>query len=65
MLRRINSSTKWAVSAAAATVLLLRHDSATLWCLAGSVASTVLCKVHLVVTARSGTLLSTSQTMCL
>lgn len=48
MLRRINSSTKWAVSTAAAILLLLRHDSATLWCLAGSVASTVLCKVHAV-----------------
>ena len=45
VLRRINSSTKWAVSTAAAALLLLRHDSATLWCLAGSVASTALCKV--------------------
>ena len=59
VLRRINSGTKWAVSAAAAMLLLLRHDSATLWCLAGSVASTVLCKVHAVTTAKSGTPLST------
>ena len=46
MLRRINSSTKWTVSSAAALLLLLRHDSATLWCLAGSVASAAACKVH-------------------
>lgn len=61
VLRRINSSTKWAVSTAAAAVLLLRHDSATLWCLAGSVASTALCKVHLVSTVAEPHVLSSHQ----
>ena len=65
VLRRINSSTKWAVSTAAAVFLLLWHDSATLWCLAGSVASTVLCKVPVVTTARSAALLSTAYVVCL
>lgn len=47
VLDRINDSTKWVVSAAAAATVLWRRDAQAMWCLLGSVIASLLCKVIL------------------
>eukprot|EP00199_Chlamydomonas_sp_CCMP681_P006404 CAMPEP_0119102382 /NCGR_PEP_ID=MMETSP1180-20130426/1151_1 /TAXON_ID=3052 ORGANISM="Chlamydomonas cf sp, Strain CCMP681" /NCGR_SAMPLE_ID=MMETSP1180 /ASSEMBLY_ACC=CAM_ASM_000741 /LENGTH=220 /DNA_ID=CAMNT_0007086663 /DNA_START=220 /DNA_END=882 /DNA_ORIENTATION=+ len=45
LLLKLNRLTKWSVSAAAALVLLWRHDGDAMWCILGSIVNVILGKV--------------------
>ncbi len=47
-LQVVNESTKWVVSAAVLTTLVLRRDLASMWCVLGAILSAAICKVWLV-----------------
>lgn len=46
VLHVVNNSTKWTVTAAAAATLVFSPTAEVLWCITGSVAAAVLCKVR-------------------